>query len=394
MELMELATSLGVTAKLPEQMLAFAENYRDDGKPACDLAVVEALQQEHNLFGEFMDPIMQAGESINQNKTLSDWVKVSAQYGLQAEFAAARCIPVPPTDGTVTMDFLPLFMLLPQIPLSIAEYRRRGFPEEELAELLMGYRGGINIVRNQTGRPGVNQTYFNWFIHYTKAVLFKTHGLQFEKYTMPLGACWLRNKETGEVIPFVLNAVFCGDGKHRLGSAGFEECEETFRALFEEDEENYYGYPTYNCVVSSKRETFSKAKWECIARPGDDCLNMHIPKGADISRENMTKACQKALEIVEQRYPECKRRMIFCASWLLDPTLSELLGETSKITSFQQSFTRYPTKDSGTAVFSFAFIRRPEDLHDLPENTSLQRKIKEHCLNGGYIYSYSGIYTG
>ena len=394
MDLSKLATALGITAKLPDKLLEFAENYQDDGSVACDLAVVEALQQELDLFGEFFAPIMRAGEAINENETLSAWVRVSSQYALQADFADARSIPVPPTDGTETMDFLPLFMLLPQIPVSIAQYRDRGFPEAELEDLLRGYQGGISIVRNQTGRPGVNQTYFNWFTHYTKAILFKTHTLQFEKLTMPLGACWLKNKETGEIIPFVLNAVFCDDGKHRLGSAGFEECPETFQVLFEEDEENYYGYPTYDCVVSSQRETFPKTKWECVARPGDDCLNMHIPKGADISRENMTKACKSALEIVAQRYPECKGRLIFCASWLLDPTLAELLGENSKITSFQQSFTRYPTKDSGQAVFSFAFVRRCADLHDLPEDTSLRRKIKAHYLNGGYIYSYSGIYTG
>ncbi len=394
MNLVELASAVGITVKLPEKMLDYAENFRDDGSVACDVTIVDALQQEFDFFGEHYAQIKRVAGQINENKTLSAWVRVSAKYALEADFAAARCVPVPPTDGTETMDFLPLFMLLPQIPVSIADYRDRGFPEDELRDLLRGYLGSINIVRKQTGRPGVNQTYYNWLTHYTKAVLFKAHGLQFEKYTMPLGACWLKNKETGEMLPFVLDAVFCGDGKHRLGSAGFEECDETFHALFEEDAENYYGYATRNCVVSSQRETFPKAMWECVARPGDECVNMHIPKGADISRENMTRACQKAMDILKNRYPECKARVIFCNSWLLDPTLSEILGENSKITSFQNSFTRYPTKDGGASMFSFVFTRRPEDLRDLPEETSLQRKIKERYLNGGYIYNYTGVYTG
>lgn len=394
MDLSKLATALGITAKLPDKLLEFAETYQDDGSVACDVTIVDALQQEFGFFGEYYEKIRRAAEKINESETMSAWVKVTAKYALESDFVQARNVPVPPTDTTETMDFLPLFMLLPQIPGSIAEYRRRGFPEDELRDLLRGYSGSIGIVKNQTGRPGVNQTYYGWLHHYTKAILFKVNGLQFEKFTMPLGASWLKNKKTGELVPFVLDAVFCGDGKHRLGTAGFTECEETFQVLFEEDEENYYGYPTYNCVVSSKRETYPKAKWECVARPGDECLNMHIPKGADVSRENVQAACQKALEIVAQRYPECKGRMIFCASWLLDPTLSEMLGENSRITAFQSGFTRYPTKDGGTAVFSFAFTRRPEDLRDLPEDTSLQRKIKAHCLNGGYIYSYSGIYTG
>lgn len=394
MDLSKLATALGITAKLPEKLLAFAETYRDNGAVACDIAILDALQQEHNLFGEFIEPIKQAAEQINADKSLSDWVKVTSAYAFQEDLSFARCVPVPPTDGTVVMDFLPLFMLLPQIPASIEEYRRRGFPEDELADLLRGYAGSINVVKQQTGRPGVNTTYYGWLHHYTKAILFKVNGLQFEKFTMPLGASWLKNKKTGELVPFVLDAVFCGDGKHRLGTAGFTECDETFHALFEEDEDNYYGYPTYHCVVSSQRETFPKTEWECIARPGDDAVNMHIPKGADISRENTIKACQKAMDILKNRYPECKSRVIFCNSWLLDPTLEEMLGENSNITAFQNCFTRYPTKDSGQAVFSFAFVRRCADLHDLPEDTSLRRKIKAHYLNGGHIYSYSGIYTG
>ena len=394
MDLSKLATALGITAKLPDKLLEFAENYQDDGSVACDVTIVDALQQEFGFFGEYYETIRRAAEKINESETLSTWVKVTAKYALESDFAQARNVPVPPTDGTETMDFLPLFMLLPQIPLSIAEYRRRGFPENELRDLLWGYLGSINIVRKQTGRPGVNQVYYNWLHHYTKAILFKVNGLQFEKFTMPLGACWLQNKKTGELIPFVLDAVFCGDGKHRLGTAGFTECDETFHALFEEDEDNYYGYPTYHCVVSSQRETFPKTEWECIARPGDEAVNMHIPKGSDISRENTIKACEKALEILKERYPETKAKILFCASWLLDPTLSEMLGENSNITAFQNCFTRYPTKDGGQAVFSFAFVRRCADLNDLPEDTSLQRKIKAHYLNGNYIYTYTGVFTG
>ena len=48
-------------------------------------------------------------------------------------------------------------------------------------------------------------------------------------------------------------------------------------------------------------------------------------------------------------------------------------------------------KDAGgSAVFSFVFVRKPENLQDLPEDTSLQRKLKKLYLDGDCIHTYSG----
>ena len=65
---------------------------------------------------------------------------------------------------------------------------------------------------------------------------------------------------------------------------------------------------------------------------------------------------------------------------------------SSKITQFEECFVKYPNKDTtGGAVFSFVFARKPTDLNDLEENTSLQRTLKAHLLAGNRFLDAKGI---
>ena len=82
---------------------------------------------------------------------------------------------------------------------------------------------------------------------------------------------------------------------------------------------------------------------------------------------------------------------IYASSWIIDPKLEELLGPQSKISAFLKLFVKYPKKADGSSVFMFVFDGKPEDLQDLEETTSLQRKLKRLYLDGGCIHTYAGI---
>ena len=74
-----------------------------------------------------------------------------------------------------------------------------------------------------------------------------------------------------------------------------------------------------------------------------------------------------------------------------NPRLREIQGAQSRITQFEECFVKYPNKDTtGGAVFSFVFVRKPANLEDLQEDTSLQRKLKKLYLEGDCIHTYSG----
>lgn len=393
MQLCEIAARIGI-AKYPAAMDAVYAAMEKDNTPACDLAAIEALEAEFGIYGKYYDLVMQTGEAINADPDRSTWVKVAVAFAQQDPTSASgRSIPVPTPDGTDVTAFLPVHILARQIPASIAEYRARGFSEEEIAGLNHTYRGGIATVERQTDRPGLNQLYYNWQNHFVKVEIYKAGSIEFERRTLPNAAVYLRNKTTREVIAVMNVGTFHASGKQLLGSRGCEDPEGAFKASFTEDENNYYGYRSLGPRVETTPGAFSKAEWEVFARPGDQCMSIHIPKGADISPATLEAAFAEGRRILQERFPEHTGNMIFASSWIIDPKLEELLGPDSKITQLGRRFIRYPQRSAGMHIYGNVFDKRLEGkpYEDLPEDTSLMRKLKQLYLDGGYIYAYGGL---
>jgi hypothetical protein len=392
-ELRKLADSLHL-GEYPQGLEQAYEEVKNKNYPACDLALIDSLQEQYSVFGKYYEDVRKSAEEINADPVRSEWVRAAVKFVLSAPHDEAYKMPAPPQDGTLATDYLMMHLLIPQIPKSIAEYLRRGFTMEEIKESLRSYAGSTYMVGVLTGRPGINKLYYGWLTHYAKTRIFKTHGLQFELKKFPPTAIWLRNRQTKKVVPVMLLGTFHASGIQRLGSAGYEDADGSFRVTFTEDEENYIGHGAYNGKVSAEPETFPKAQWECVARPGDGCLNVHVPRGTDISEPTFRAAWDSARKIMKERFPEHGGGHIFAYSWIFDPVLTELLGEESTISKFQNLYARFPIKNNGRAVFTFVFPGYGDDFTKLPEKTSLQRKIKAMYLDGKYIYEYAGAVFG
>ena len=388
MEFRQIAQKLGVE-RYPKEL---DKLYVDNKTPACDLSLIDALQTEWNLFGDFYNKVKDAAEQINSDPVRSAWVRTTVSFAKDADVETACTVPAPASDGTAAGDFLPLFTLLPQIPSAIAEYEKHGFSRDEILDIMKDFRLSFGIVEEQTGSSGVEYIYYGWLTIFAKAQIFCLMGLQFEFFKLPKGTLWLRNRTTGEVVPVMLEGTFHFSGIQRLGSLGYEDTEGAFTPAFSQDERNYYGHGVHDCVVSAAQETFPKDIWECIGHPQGFCMNIHVPRGSDISTENVMTACKRARELVKTRYPE---RPEFCLvmgiSWLLNPLLREIQGEKAKTTQFMECFIKYPKLDPhADSVFSFVFGKKYKNYAELPENTSLQRKLKKLYLDGGCLHGYSG----
>ena len=93
-------------------------------------------------------------------------------------------------------------------------------------------------------------------------------------------------------------------------------------------------------------------------------------------------------------FPEFKPKAFVCFSWLMDPQLREMLNPASKIIAFQSKFLRFPMKTNGEGACIFLFkntLSKKYDIPTLAEDTSLQRKVKRHYLDGKYIYDHGGV---
>ncbi len=389
-QLRQIVDRIGL-GEYPEELEKYYAADSGNTAPACDLALIDRLQEKYDLFGEYYDLVVQSAKEINADPDMNTWVRVAAQFHKENDKAIVCKLPVPNVSENVATNFMMLHIMMPMIPESFQKMEARGFNWEELEDARRAYKSGISVVRRQTGTPAMNKTYFSWLNLYCRALIFKISGFWFEVRQFPAQALWIRNRTSGQIVP-LMKAAFHRDGTMILGSKNYEDTDGSFVTEYSEDEENFYGWGCIDNVTDREKKAYSKAQWACIARPGDYCLGMHIPTKADISTESTMKACADAIKLVHERFPEYGvGNAVFCASWLLNPRLKEIQGPQSRITQFEECFVKYPNKDiSGGAVFSFIFVRKPANLEDLEENTSLQRKVKKMYLDGDCIHTYSG----
>lgn len=393
MELRQIADAIGIGAYMPELDDVYATLPKTDA-PACDLEVIDKLQADYNTFGEFYELVRAVAIQINGDKNRSTWIKTASAFAKDHPRKQVNQIPVPAADGTVVTALLPLYILISMLPSAVEEYRRRGFSEKEIGLVMHRIWDGIRIVKRKTGMPGIDKTYFTWQTLFAKARIFELEeGLQFELKKVQNAATYIRNKETGQIVPIINQGMVHRSGLNMLGSIGFEDAQDAFEAVFAEDDENIYGHGCYDCKIDTEKKAYPKSQWEVYLRPGDDFISFHIPEGADISLDTVIPQFKKARRIVAQRYPEHKGQDIYGSSWILDPSLNEIVKPDSKIAQLMTLFTVYPIQSDGDSVFSFVFERKPQNLEDLPEDSSLRRGLKKMYLEGRYNHIYAGIVT-
>jgi len=354
----------------------------------CDEARIAALQAAFDLFGEYYEEVLSEVREISRDPELRAWGEAVAGYAFCASVTEFKNTPFPLPEGSV--GFLPLLIHLPMIPVAVKNYRSRGFSEEMIHTLLNTYKGCMDVVYSKTGSRGLNRTYFNWLMLYSKALIFGYKGFQFEVMAFPEQAVILKNRETDAVVPLLLQEKIHKSGMI-LGAAGCEGTDGSWTAEFLETEEGYYGYPAVNGKVSGEKVFYPKEQWACALQPGQFVLSAHLPKGMDISKENVDEAFNTVKDIANRWYPDFEITALYCGSWLLDPALADIVGAESKIVAYGARFARYPLLSAGREVFNFVFPPNVTDLSALPENTRLERGLKELYLNGGYIHAFGGV---
>lgn len=381
MDLRKIADNLGIS------------NYPADLEQAtpvdvCDLELIEHIHKEYNIFREHYEDVINGAKALKNDPDRYIWAQYACGYMMGLSLEEAKKFPLPMEEGA--SDMMPLLIQLPIIPKSVEAYRSRGFDDETIKQMMASYYGCAKGIFNKTGKFGLDLRFHRWMLIYAKSLIFPYMGFNIEVLRFPTGAIFLKNKKDGTVMPLIENEIAHKSGQV-LGSAGCEDPEGAWQVSCRETETGWYGYPTADCKISAKEVFFSKEEWDCVLRPDDYVLSIHLPKGMDLSRENVDIAFTTAIEKAKVWYPDQKIRGLYCASWLLDPALADFLGEHSKIVQFGNRFVRHPIKDDGQAVFRFVFPPNITDLNDLPENTSLERGLKNLYLNGGYIYGYRGV---
>ncbi len=389
MTLFDAAKKLGIE-DLPDGMEACFHKVANFKDQLCSDELIDDLQEKFDFFGTYYALVKKAYRELLKSEEKKIYLDTASVYYLENDHDVAIKLPLPKTDGTPSGDFFALFVLLPSIFDAYDNYRERGFSHEETVKNLDNFKLNIWIVEKFIlSRPAIIGVYYRWLSNYAKCRIFDHGGLNFQIKKAPKSAMFIKNKKTGET-----KILLRLKGVHKTGmplnSAGFEDEEGSYSADFEETETEFIGNPIENFRIQKEKKHFSKEEWALGYRPGDDVIGIHIPRSTDLSPEKISAAYKEALEIFKRSYPEFSPKAFYCASWLMDPTLNEILGENSKISSFSAPYQRHPNRNDGRDIFGYVFPNGITDFSLLPEKTSLQRKLKEKYLKGEYIYSYTG----
>lgn len=296
-----------------------------------------------------------------------------------------------PPEG---IDFLHLFPAIPTMPETVAYLRQRNVPESVIIATMQEYDASVEMRLLATGRPCFTVDRLNWLQRLIHNRYLHIGRFNFDLPTkFPLG---VRVYEDGNGALAVLadNLQVHSSGQ-LLGSAGCTDSADSFLAQIRETDEAFFGHPCINGIVQRQTVTLPKDCWHLRLCANDMLVNIHIPRAGDFHQQTISRSFQQAKEVFATCYPDEPFAAFRCCSWLLSEDLHNILKPDSNILAFQSFFTKTPTQSSGEGIFPFVFPGCPTDnasFSALPEDTGLQRAVKQCYLDGGCIHDGAGFF--
>lgn len=389
-------------AKYPERWNdifdAAMQEYDAQGCYLTKTEFYDALHAKYDCFSKYGEVYKGAALQTAKDEALSRFLTLLAMALRDDEHRKEDLKefsrPVAPEEKSrLAYDMVTGLALCSQLESGAEIMRKRDFPEKLIKEILTQAVGGVSTSeRKHNGAPGFEL--LGWSQHYINGKLLTIERLEIEFLSKFLGrAIVFRNKD-GKIIALANDLALHRDG-FALGSAHYEDEEGSWTADVEETEDSWYGFPFQeNGYVSNEKIKLSKNEWVKVLEKGDPVIRLHIPPLGKMTSEMIDKTLEATKQFAAKHYPDFEYKAFACHSWLIDPQLDEILNEESNIVKFRRRFHSLTHKSKGQNVFNFIF-NKPDmdfDLHDLPEDSSLQRALKNHYLSGKAIYELEGFF--
>ncbi|EGP5267300.1 acyltransferase domain-containing protein [Enterococcus faecium] len=139
-----------------------------------------------------------------------------------------------------------------------------------------------------------------------------------------------------------------------------------------------------------ERTYFPKGHKE-LKLEGKQCLSLHIPSDADLSRNKIRDSYESAIRFFELYFPDYHYQVMYTDTWLLSPNLIKWLKQDSKIRLFAADYRLLSVDEQDDSGVPWIFGRVDANVQDYPEKTSLQRQAKQQLLAGAHVGSALGI---
>ena len=202
-----------------------------------------------------------------------------------------------------------------------------------------------------------------------------------------------------KILTFMLAA--CGETRKiydslHISETIFIDTMKCFSRFINEHMESYgtYGFDRDFWTmrqISARLFRLGSLEYELTEEAGQRVCHIHIPSDGNLALTPRRSSYAMAEGFLRQTFPGYDGVPFLCTSWLLSPGLRKCLPEGSRIRSFQDDFIITETFPERTNFLTWVYKRPDIPLEKLPENTSLQRTLKNYLLAGGKVGEATGI---
>ena len=392
--------ALGI-AEMPElygkEFDAVMNEYDERGVWFLTDEFLDEIQAEFSMFDEKYEFVKDSMAKVRANDLLArhSLLLYHMLDGRARGEIVASAVPVPPSEEERVVYEMSAFFA----ELAFAPKMAKFFRDREVAEdiLLLTIRdtfdGSLHNYVKLFKKDGFEaERIFRWNQRLIDCTILHIGLLNFEMRTKFIESGVVLRNKAGDAVVLVHDQPVSASGII-AGSAGAEDT--AFFGEFTETDEYYEGYPvdTWNARISPEKARYPKSEWELFINETDPVISVHIPPSKDFTPENMEAAYSACLKVFAKSFPEYKPKAFYCHSWLMEPQLREMMKPTSNILAFQGKYLRFPRISDGKAILIFLYDDPTiTDWKDLPENSSLQRAVKQHYLDGKFIYEPCGFF--
>lgn len=125
---------------------------------------------------------------------------------------------------------------------------------------------------------------------------------------------------------------------------------------------------------------------------GTPILEVHIPAKTDLSPTACRASFAQAKAFFARYFPQYTYEHFTCHSWMMDPTLKQVMKADSRILAFQTMFDVVHTEPSNDLLrYMFRWDVTPEMLPGLTPISQTAERVKAHVLAGGSFQMGLGV---
>ena len=399
----EIAKAVGCKRYPARWQLIFEEamaRYAETGNPLADPAYYDRLQETYGCMGQYLELYKEAARQTAAEDALSRFLFLLSlalrdKENRKGHIGELALLEVPEGKDPLAYNMVTGLAVCSQLDEGNETLTARGFPEAYRRSCLKTAVGcGVNsYMRLHGGEPGYRL--LGWAQHYLAGKMCMIGRLEVEFDCVFKGHGSVYERFDGQQIALAKDITLHRSG-FALGSRHYEDSDGAWEPVLEENDVSVTGYPYLESgAVSRQPVTLLRKEWKRVLTEGDPVIGLHIPErpGQPLTPE----AVDSTLAEVETVAAAIgyDYRGFTCHSWIMDPQVGEITGQQSNLARFSGRFRKMTLKSPGENVFVFVFKRPNLDfsLESLPENTRLERGIKQHYLAGKAIYDVFGYFS-